>query len=122
MHHSDRTHGIKAADSEENLIEVMARHKWPLCMGFEFDDILYLNDGDNEENPEYAAIKIDEVDGLMVTGREVGRIKPLGADTSVVLKFIQDMCQGNWSMNTPLKIKAEPGWHHSCELCEFKED
>lgn len=122
MLHPDRTHGVKAIDSEENLAEIMTNHKWPLCMGFEFDDLLYLNDGDSEEDPEYAAIKIDEVDGLMVAGREVGRIKPLGADASVAIKFIQDMRQGHWALNTPLKMKAEPGWHHSCELCEFKED
>ncbi len=122
MIHSDRTHGVKAIGSEDDLIEVITNHKWPLCMGFEFDDILYLNDGEAEENPEYAAMKIDEVEGLMVTGHEAGRIKPLGADASIIRKFIQDMHQGNWTIAEPIKIKAEPDWHHSCMLCEFKED
>ncbi|MCX6670089.1 MAG: hypothetical protein NTV25_09870 [Methanothrix sp.] len=30
-----------AVDSEKNLVEILANHRWPLCMGFEFDDILY---------------------------------------------------------------------------------
>jgi hypothetical protein len=122
MLHPDRTHGVKAIDSEENLVEVMTNHKWPLCTGFEFDDFLYLNDGEKEGDPEYAAVKIDEVDGLMVSGREAGRIRPLGADASLARRFIHDMHDGNWTTNSPLKIRAEPDWHHSCELCEFKED
>ncbi len=122
MLHPDRTHGVKAVGSEEDLVEVINNHKWPLCVGFEFDDLLFLNDGDHEDAPDYATVKIDDVDGLMVTGREVGRIKPLGSNASEVSRFIQDMRQGKWAMDTPLKLKAEPDWHHSCEFCEFKED
>ncbi len=122
MIHPDRTHGVKAVDSERDLINVMAEHKWPLCMGFEFDDLLFLNDSDREDTPEYAAVKIDEVDGLMVKGREVGRIKPLGASAFEIGSFIRDLRQGKQMTNIPLKLKAEPDWHHSCELCEFKEE
>jgi hypothetical protein len=122
MIHADRTFGAKGLDAEDELVEVMAHHKWPLCQAFEYDGLLYLNDGDREDSPEYAALKIDEVDGLMVTGREVGRIRPLGMDPGSVRQFIQEMRQGRWSMESPIKLKAEPDWHHSCELCEFKEE
>ena len=84
--------------------------------------LLYLNDGDREDAPEYAALKIDQVEGLMVSGREVGRIMPLGMDAQKALQFVQEMKQGRWSMDYPLKVKAEPEWHHGCELCEFNED
>ncbi len=122
MIHPDRTHGVKAIDSERDLIGVMAEHKWPLCMGFEFDNFLFLNDSDREDAPEYAAVEIDEVDGLMVNGHEVGRISPLGASANEVGSFIHDLREGKRMINLPVKLKAEPDWHHSCELCEFKEE
>ncbi|MDD1749296.1 MAG: hypothetical protein LUO89_05405 [Methanothrix sp.] len=122
MIHPDRTFCAKAIDSEKDLIEVMTNHKWPLCTAFEFAGFLYLNDGGREDSPEYAAMRIDEVDGLMVMGREAGRIKPLGMDISAMQKFIRDMVQGSWAVDSPLKIKAEPDWHHSCELCRFEEE
>ncbi len=122
MNHPDRTFCAKAIESERDLIEVMTNHKWPLCTSFEFAGLLYLNDGDREDAPEYAAMRIDDVDGLMVTGRETGRIKPLGIDAVALQKFIRDMSQGRFSMDSPLKIKAEPDWHHSCELCRFEGD
>ena len=84
-----------------------------------------LNDGDREGMllPEYAAVKIDgEVDGLMVKGSEVERIKSLGASASEVGSFIKNLGQGKQMANIPLKLKAEPDWHHNCELCEFKEE
>jgi hypothetical protein len=84
--------------------------------GLDNDGLLYLNDGDREETPEYAALKIEQVDGLMVSGREVGRIRPLGMDVQKVQQFVQDMRQGRWSMDSPLKVKAEPEWRHGCEL------
>ncbi|HUI39769.1 MAG TPA: hypothetical protein VLY86_02470 [Methanothrix sp.] len=122
MIHADRTFGAKGLDAEDELVEVMAHHKWALCQAFEYDGLLYLNDGDREDSPEYAALKIDEVDGLMVKGREVGRIRPLGMDPGQVRQFVQDTRQGRWSMESPIRLKVEPEWHHSCELCEFKED
>lgn len=122
MIHPDRTHGVKAIDSERDLISVMSEHKWPLCMGFEFDNFLFLNDGDREDTPEYAAVEIGEVDGLMVNGREVGRIMPLGASANEVGSFIRDLREGKRMTNVPIKLKAEPDWHHSCEMCEFKEE
>ena len=72
--------------------------------------------------PSTAALKIDQVEGLMVSGREVGRIRPLGMDARKARQFVQEMEQGRWSMDRPLKVKAEPEWHHGCELCEFNED
>ncbi len=122
MKYPDRTFGARAIESEKNLIEVMTNHKWPLCTAFEFAGFLYLNDGDRENDPEFVAIKIDEVDGLMVTGREAGRIRPLGMNTAEASRFIHDMYDGRWTMDSPLRIKVEPDWHHSCELCRFEED
>ena len=122
MIHPDRTFCIKVIDAEDDLIEVMTNHKWSLCRAFDHDGLLYLNDGDREDAPEYAALKIDQVEGLMVSGREVGRIRPLGMDARKARQFVQEMKQGRWSMDSPLKVKAEPEWHHGCELCEFNED
>ncbi len=84
--------------------------------------LLYLNDGDREDAPEYAALKIDRVVGLMVSGREVGRIRPLGMDARKAGQFVRELKQGRWTTDSFLKVKAEPEWHHGCELCEFQED
>jgi len=59
--------------------------------------LLYLNDGDREDAPEYAALKIDQVEGLMVSGREVGRIRPLGIDARKARQFVQEMMPGRWT-------------------------
>lgn len=122
MIHADRTFCVKGLETEDELVEVMAHHKWALCRAFDHDGLLYLNDGDREDSPEYAVLKIDEVDGLMVAGREVGRIRPLGMEPALVRRFVQEMKQGQWSTESPIRLKAEPEWHHSCELCEFRED
>ena len=83
---------------------------------------LYLNDGYRGDAPEYAALKMDQVEGLMVSGREVGRIRPLGMDAQKARQFVQEIKQGRWSTDLPLKVKAEPEWHHGCDLCEFNEE
>jgi hypothetical protein len=108
--------------AEDDLAEVMTNHKWSLCRAFDFDGQLYLNDGDREDAPEYAALRIDKVEGLVFSGREVGSIRPLGMDAREVRRFVRDIKQGRWGMDSPLKVKAEPEWHHGCELCEFNED
>jgi hypothetical protein len=122
MIHADRTFCIKVMDSEDDLIEVLTNHKWSLCRAFDHDGLLYLNDGDREDAPEYAALKIDQVEGSIISGREVGRIRPLGMNARKVGQFVMETKQGSWKMDTPLKVKAEPEWHHRCELCKFQED
>lgn len=122
MKHPERTHGIKAIESLPDLAEVLSNHKWPLCAGFEFDNFLYLNDAESEDDPEYAAFFIDDVDGLMVLGRETGRISPLGMEEDPVRQFVVDMRERRWSCENSFRIKAEPDWHHSCELCSFEGD
>ena len=122
MIHSDRTFCAKVVDSDRDLAEVLSNHKWALCRAFENDDFLFLNDGSSEDAPEYAAVKIENVDGLNFTGREVGRIRPLGIEVLKTLQFIQDTRNGRWSQDSAIKLKVEPEWHHSCKLCEFKED
>jgi hypothetical protein len=47
----------------------------------------------------------------MVSGREVGRIRPLGMDTRKARRFVQEMRQGRWSMDSSMKVKAEPECH-----------
>ena len=122
MIHSDRTFCAKPIDTDEDLAEVMSNHEWALCQTFEHDGFLYLNDGSSEKSPEYSVVRVDSIDGLTVTGREVGRINPFRMDVSKVLKFIQDMKSGIWSQDSSIKLKVEPYWHHGCELCEFRED
>ena len=58
----------------------------------------------------------------MISGREVGRIRPLWMDARAARLFVQEMRQGSRSMDSSLNVKAEPEWHHSCEICEFNED
>jgi len=119
--HPDRTYGVKAVDSLSDLIEVLTNHKWPLCTGFEFDNFLYLNDSEDEDAPEYVAFLIDEVDGLVVSGRETGRIRPLGMAGQTVQEFVQKMRKESLTQEKSLRIKAEPDWHHACPLCKFEE-
>jgi len=59
---------------------------------------------------------------LVVSVRVVGWIRPLGMDARKASQFVREMKQGRWTTDFPLKVKAEPEWHHGCELCEFNED
>jgi hypothetical protein len=122
MIHSDRVFSVKKIDNEQDLVSVMSEHKWPLCISFHYGDLLYVNDSDSEDDPEYAVMTVDRAEGHHdVHGREVGRIWSRRADKETLRKFIQDMSSGRWSMENQVNVRAEPVWHHSCELCRLEE-
>ena len=80
MIHPDRVFSFKELESEDDLVEAMTNHKWPICYGFYYGNLLYLGDGESEDRPEYAVMTIDKTEGHHgVNGREVGRIKPRNA-------------------------------------------
>lgn len=123
MIHPDRVFCFKELESEDELVEAMSNHKWPLCYGFYYEKLLYLEDGDSENAPEYAAVTIDKTEGHHgIVGREVGRIKPLGMDSAEVHKFIREMNAGHYNKENSVQIVAEPKWHHSCQLCRLDEE
>ncbi len=123
MNHPDRVFSFKEVPSEDDLVEAMTQHRWPLCYGFYHGKLLYLSDGDSEATPEYAVVTIDKTEGHHgVRGREVGRIKPKGMDGDQVRKFIQEMTQGHYTMENPVRVEAEPMWHHSCQFCRLEEE
>jgi hypothetical protein len=123
MIHTDRVFSSSKLESEDELVQAMTNRTWPLCYSFYHDGLLYLNDSDREEDPEYAVVKFDRAEGHHdVIGREVGRIKPKGMDASRVHEFVQDMRAGRWEMEQAIRIVAEPAWHHSCELCRLDEE
>jgi hypothetical protein len=104
MIHPDRVFSFKELESEDDLVEAMINHKWPVCYGFYFGNLLYLGDADSEDKPEYAVMTVDKTEGHHgVHGREVGRIKPTGSEN-------------------PVQIEAEPIWHHSCNFCRLDEE
>nr|HPH48962.1 hypothetical protein [Methanothrix sp.] len=114
MKHPDRTFSFKELESEEELIEAMINHKWPICYGFYYGNLLYLGDGDSEDHPEYAVITVDSTEGHHgVHGREVGRINPLAMPATEVQRFVADMIAGRYQSDMPVYICAEPMWHHS---------
>ncbi|OPY54750.1 MAG: hypothetical protein A4E49_00760 [Methanosaeta sp. PtaU1.Bin112] len=123
MIHPERIFSFKELESEDDLVEAMINHKWPICYGFYYGNLLYLGDGDSEDNPEYAIITIDKMQGHHgVIGREVGRIKPLGMSAEQVHEFIQRMMAGRYDRENPIQVEAEPMWHHSCQYCRLEED
>ena len=86
MKHPDRVFSFKEVPSEDDLVEAMTQHQWPLCYGFYHGKLLYLSDGDSESAPEYAVVTVDKTEGHHgVHGREVGRIKPRGMDAALVM-------------------------------------
>jgi len=121
--HPDRVFSFKEVESEDDLVEAMINHKWPICYGFYHGSLLYLEDGDSEDAPEYAVMTVDKTEGHHgVIGREVGRIKPLGMSAEQVHKFIKEMNTGSYRMENSIQIEAEPIWHHSCQFCRLEED
>jgi len=123
MNHPDRVFSFTEIESEDDLVEAMTSHKWPLCYSFYHGKLLYLSDGDSEDAPEYAVVTIDKTEGHHgIHGREVGRIKPLGMQATDVHKFVQEMNAGKYSSESPVEIVAEPKWHHSCRFCRLEEE
>ena len=123
MIHPDRIFSFKELDREEDLIEAMANHKWPTCYGFYYGNLLYLGDGESEDQPEYAVMTVDRNEGHHgVHGREVGRIKPLGMPAEDIRQFVADMMAGRYQSESPVYIHAEPIWHHSCSFCRLEEE
>ncbi len=123
MKHPDRTFSIRKLESEDELVEAMTKHTWPLCYSFHYGDLIYLSDGDSEAVPEYAIVTIDKTEGHHgVHGREVGRIKPREMDESQVRKIVQDAKAGRWSSEDPVYVTAEPSWHHHCRFCDLEEE
>jgi len=123
MIHPDRIFSFKELDREEDLIEAMINHKWPICYGFYYGNLLYLGDGDSEDHPEYAVITVDRTEGHHgVHGREVGRIRPLGMPAAEVQRFVADMTAGRYQSDMPVYVLAEPMWHHSCSFCRLQDE
>lgn len=121
MIHPDRIFSFNEIKSEDDLVEAMTNHKWPICYGFYYGKLLYLSDGDSEDAAEYAVVTIDKTEGHHgVIGREVGRIKPGGMDSARVRKFIQDMTAGRYSFENAVRVEVEPIWHHSCQYCKLE--
>ena len=123
MNHEDRDFSFTRIGSTDELMEAMFNHKWPLCCSFYHEKLLYLSDGEREEAPEYAVVAIDKTEGRFgIHGRELGRIKPSGMKASDVPKYIEGLNAGYINGGNPVKLVAEPKWHHSCELCRLEED
>ena len=123
MIHPDRIFSFKELDREEDLIEAMTNHKWPICYGFYYGNLLYLGDGESEDHPEYAVMTVDRTEGHHgIHGREVGRIKPVGMPAEEVRKFVSEMMAGHYQSDNAVYIQAEPIWHHSCSFCRLEDE
>jgi len=123
MKHEDRVFSITELKKDDELVEAMTSHTWPLCYSFHYGNLLYLSDGDQEDSPEYAVVTIDKVEGHHgVIGREVGRVKPKEMDAAQVRKIVQEMGQGLYSSDNHVRVQAEPAWHHTCDCCRMEED
>lgn len=123
MIHADRIFSFKEIESEDDLVEAITNHKWPLCYSFYHGNLLYLSDGESENAPEYAVVTVDKTEGHHgVIGREVGRIKPMGMSAEDVHRFIQEMKAGRYNGENPVQVQAEPIWHHSCQYCRLVDE
>ena len=122
MIHPDRVFSFKELGNEDELVEAMINHIWPLCYSFFYNQLLYLSDGDSEDAPEYAVVTIDSTEGHHgVAGCEVGRIKPRELSEKQLHEFIQKMNSDHFDSENPIQVQIEPKWHHSCESCRLEE-
>jgi hypothetical protein len=122
MIHSERVFSYKELEKEDELVEAMTNHTWPLCYSFFFKNLLYLSDGDREDSPEYSVVTIDSTEGHHgIIGREVGRIRPRELSEQQLHDYIQKMNSGHYDGRNPVRVRVEPKWHHSCEACRLEE-
>jgi hypothetical protein len=114
MNHSDRSFSFKEIGSEDDLVKAITEHKWPLCYSFLFGKLLYINDGNSEDAPEYVAVAIENTGGHHeVYGRVVGRIEPRALSAKKVRSFVQQMNFGKYTFDNQIQIIVHPTWHHS---------
>jgi hypothetical protein len=93
------------------------------CHSFYYDNFLYLSDGESWDKPEYAVVTIDKTEGRFgVHGREIGRIIPIEMRSAEILEFLQRINSDRYSAGIPVKVMAEPNWHHSCHLCRLEDE
>jgi hypothetical protein len=76
--------------------------------GFDHGALLDLSDGDREDAPEYAALKIDKIEGLTISGWKVDRIRPPGTDARKVGQLVQDEA-GSLDQGPSPEGQGEPG-------------
>lgn len=123
MNHPDRSFSFTRISSRYDLMKALFNCKWPLCHSFYHDNLLYLSDGESEDKPEYAVVTIDETEGrFRVHGREIGRITPIEMQSAEISEFLQRINADRYSAGMPVKVMAEPQWHHSCELCLLEDE
>jgi hypothetical protein len=123
VNHPDRSFSFAKIKNKDDLVEAMFNHKWPLCYSFYHDDLLYLNDGESEDYPEYAVVTIDKTEGRFeIHGREVGRIITKNMQAKDAIKFIQGLEGCEYTGEDSVQVVVEPKWHHSCQLCGLEED
>lgn len=117
MKHGDRTFCIKGIEAAGELADVLANHAWPLCRGYEYEGLLFLNDTADVDDPaEYAVVRIEKDVKGQVSGRQVGVVRA-SSGSKAVLGSIQELKSGKYSQDIPLSIRTEPIWHHTCQLC-----
>lgn len=122
MNHSDRGFSFQSIDREDELVDAMFNHTWPLCYGFYHGGRLYLNDSDEEMKPEYAVLTIDKTEGrFSVLGHEIGRIAPKSMSASDAPGLIHTLFPGGGAEERRVQLTAEPMWHHRCRLCSIEE-
>jgi len=63
MNHPERAFSFSKIESEDDLVEAMFKHDWPICCSFYHRRLLYPSDGESEELPEYAVVTIDKTEG-----------------------------------------------------------
>jgi hypothetical protein len=123
MNHPDRAFSFTEIESKEDLVEAMFNCRWPLCYSFYHGKLLYLNDSESEDLPEYAVMTIDKTEGrFCIHGREVGRINTTSMKAEDAQNFIHEMNEGKYASEKPVQVITEPKWHHSCQLCELDGD
>jgi hypothetical protein len=122
MIHPERVFSYKELESEDELVEAIINHIWPLCYSFYHNNLLYLGDSNSEDSPEYAVVTIDSTDDHhVIIGREVGRIRTQELSEQQLHEYIQKMNSGHYDGKNPVQLRVEPKWHHSCEACRLEE-
>ncbi|NPV61362.1 MAG: hypothetical protein HPY61_01815 [Methanotrichaceae archaeon] len=123
MNHPERAFSFAEIERREDLLDAMFNHRWPLCYSFYHDKLLYLNDGESEDLPEYAVVSVDKTEGRFgVHGREIGRINPSRLQKADAMKLVQEMKTGSCAGESSVRLVAEPKWHHRCRLCDLDEE
>ena len=115
MQNVNRTFAVARMESITALARELKRSTWTLCTGFQYKNLLFLNDSESEDSAqEYAVFNMD-------TGFKIESITVSWMQEENLISWVVELGNNPEQLNLgryALKLEYLPEQKHNCLLCE----